>query len=447
MSRRPPIVVVLGHVDHGKTTLLDAIRQTDVASREYGGITQRIGAYQIQLLTPNSELRTITFIDTPGHEAFSQMRSRGAKVADIAILVVAADDSVMPQTAESIKIIQAADIPYIVAINKVDLLDANVDKVIQDLLRHEVLLENYGGQVPFLKISAKKKEGIKELLDLIGLVADLADIKGDPQAPPELVVIESRLDKNRGPVATIIVRNGTIRVGDQIEWGKIRALIDYQGKNISSAGPGTPVEVLGLKGVLTVGTAKTEATEAKEGILNLILKADTAGSLEAIMAKVPANVNILRSNTGDISEADILLAKSTKAIVLGFNVKNAAQKLAETEKVLVRTYKIIYELLDELKDAAAGMLEPQTNEEILGTGEIIAEFPYEKLRVAGVRVVDGRMARGDLVKINNQQARIKSLRVGKEEVNKVEKGKECGVLLDPQVDFQPGDAIISYRIS
>lgn len=436
MQSRPPIVVVLGHVDHGKTTLLDAIRSTDVASREYGGITQKIGAYQVN---------GITFIDTPGHEAFTQMRSRGAKVADIAILVVAANDSVMPQTAESIKTIQAAGIPYIVAINKMDLPEANFDKVVQDLLRHNVMLETYGGDIPFVKISAKKKEGVKELLDLIKLVWEMANVKADPNGPLELTVIESRLDKNRGPVATIIVRNGTIKVGDEIEWGRIRALIDYQGKNIAAAGPGTPVEVLGLDKVLSIGSTKTES---KEGVLNLILKTDTFGALEALTAQIPANVNVLQSGTGEIGEAEVLLAKTTKAIVLGFNVKVSpgAMRLTRTEKVLVRTYKIIYELLDELKDAAAGMLEPVTTEEILGTGEIVAEFPFEKLRIAGVKVTDGRIARGDLVKIKDQNSKVKSLRLGKDEVNKVEKGKDCGVLLEPQIDFRPGDAIISYRI-
>lgn len=438
---RAPIVVVLGHVDHGKTTLLDAIRATDVASREYGGITQKIGAYQVN---------NITFIDTPGHEAFAKMRSRGASVADIAILVVAANDSVMPQTVESIKIVQEANVPFIVAINKVDLPEANVDKVIQDLLRHNVLVEGYGGQVPYVKISAKKKEGIKELLELIQLLAEVNGVSGDPNAPLEATVIESNLDKNRGPVATLIIRNGTLKVGQELTLGqatgKIRALIDYQGKQIKEAGPGTPVEVLGLSKPPIQGEALHQPSGSS--ILNLILKADTEGSLEALIAKLPENINLLQASNGDISEADILLAKSTKAIILGFNIKvsSSAENLARSERVLARTYKIIYELLDELNDAAAGLLHPEPAEEILGTGQIIAEFPYENVRVAGVRVTDGRMARGDLVKINDRQSKIKGLRIGREEINKVEKGKECGVLLDPQVDFKLEDAIICYRI-
>lgn len=495
---RPPVVVVLGHVDHGKTSLLDAIRKTDVAAGEFGGITQSIGAYQVEIRGESKGEREvgkkITFIDTPGHEAFTKMRSQGASVADIAILVVAANDSVMPQTVESIKIIKEAKIPYIVAINKVDLPEANPDKVIQDLLRHEVMLENYGGDVPFLKISAKAGTGVKELLDLIELMAEVNGVSGDETAPFSATIIESKLDKNRGPLATAIVKNGTVHVGDKVfvkgAENKIRALVDYLGEQIKEATPGMPVEILGLSGVADVGSVITSTSEASQQSLqgetlpasptqrgeqkaperaggqtstqeatqslNLILKADTLGSLEAIKGKLPPNTNLLQFGTGEISEADILLARSTKAIILGFNVKvnSQALKLAETEKVLVRTYKIIYELLDELDDAAKGMLEPITREEILGTGQIIAEFPFEKLRIAGTKVLDGRLAKGDLAKITRKGAdpeiigetKIKSVRVGKDEANKVEKGKECGILLDPQVDFRPGDAIISYRI-
>lgn len=431
MKSRPPIVVILGHVDHGKTTLLDAIRKTDTAAKEYGGITQSIGAFQTN---------GITFIDTPGHEIFSQMRSIGAKVADIAVLVVAADNSVMPQTIESIKIIQEAKIPFIVAINKVDLPDANIDKVIQDLLRHEVLLENYGGQVPFVKISAKKNEGVKELLELIELLAQMNSITGDPDGALDYFVLESRIDKTRGWVVNLIVRNGTLKVGQN----DVRALIDCHGKNILTAGPGEPVSVLGW----TSQPACRQAGMTKENSLNLILKADTAGSLEAIKNKLPENINLLEASPGEVTEKDILLAKSTKGVILGFNVKvvPAALKLAQIEKILVRTYKIIYELLDELQDAAAGMLEPIETEEILGTGQIIAEFPFEKQRICGIKVTEGRIARGDKVRIKNLESRIKSLRIGKEEGTKAEAGKECGVLLDPQIDFSLGDDIISYRL-
>lgn len=466
-SPRPPIVVVLGHVDHGKTSLLDAIRQTDVASREHGGITQGIGAYQIT--TPD----TITFIDTPGHEAFSQMRSQGTKVADIAVLVVAGNDSVMPQTVEAIKIIKDAKIPYIVAINKIDLPEANADKVIQDLLRHEVLVENYGGDVPFVKLSAKQGTGIKELLEMIDLIAKMNNVSGDPTAPVVGSIIESRLDKGRGPVATAVIRNGTLHQGDSIKIAgndvKIRALIDYKGGQLKEAGPGTPVEILGLNSVPPVGTAlnaeaetATASTEASttvnENSIKVILRADTVGSLDAIKAKIPEGINVLSSEVGEISEADVLLAKSTGALVLGFNVKagNAVSKLAESEKVLVRTYKIIYELLDEMEDAAQGALEDPNAETILGVGQIVAEFPFDKTKIAGTKVTDGRIARGDMVRIMRVDtskedgeltvgtARVKSVRTGKEEVTKVEKGKECGLLFDTEVDFKPGDAIISY---
>lgn len=479
VSLRPPIVVVLGHVDHGKTTLLDTIRKADVASKEHGGITQSIGAYQVTL--PDS--KKITFIDTPGHEAFANMRSRGANVADIAILVVAANDSVMPQTAESIRIIKQTNIPYVVAINKIDLPEANFDKVVQDLLRHEVLLENYGGDVPYVKISAKKGDGIKELLDLIQLLAEVKEIGKEETKELSAIIIESRLDKNRGPLGTAIVKSGTLKVGEEIyineKKSKIRALINHLGEQLKEAAPGAPAEILGLSEVPPVGS-EVSTTEHpavvvesnqplgsilnrsdQEGVqsLSLILKADTLGSLEAITAQIPTNVNLISTGVGEISEADVMLAKSTKAIVLGFNSKISpnALKLTVTEKVLARTYRIIYELLDELKDAANGMLVPIEVEEVLGKGQIIAEFPFEKLRVCGTRVTEGRFAKNDLVKIvrsgieENEgvigRAKVKSIRGGKDEVNKVEKGKECGIFLDPQVDFRVGDDIISYRIA
>lgn len=458
--------MVLGHVDHGKTSLLDSIRKTDTASREHGGITQSIGAYQVEA----EGGKKITFIDTPGHEAFSNMRSRGANVADIAILVVAANDSVMPQTEESIKIIKEAGIPFIVAINKVDLPEANVDKVIKDLLRFEVMLENYGGDVPWVKVSAKKGEGIKELLDLIGLLSEVNEIGKEISSELLATVIESKMDKSRGPVATAIVKSGVLTAGENVFVSgiaeKVRALIDYKQQQIKEAPAGTPVEIIGLSVVPPVGSvigqtqqtlqiheAQKRSDQEGSQSLSLILKSDSLGTLEAISAQIPANTNVISSGVGEIGEADIMLARSTKAIVLGFNVKisPAASKLAETEKVLARTYKIIYELLEELSDAAEGMLTPEVVEEELGKGEIVAEFPFEKLRICGTRIVSGRIARGDLAKVMRGEeeigrGKIKSVRVNKEEINKVEKGKECGILLEPQVDFRPGDDIISYRI-
>lgn len=470
-TSRAPVVVIMGHVDHGKTTLLDSIRKTDVAAREFGGITQKIGAYQVTI-----DEGKLTFIDTPGHEAFTKMRSQGAKVADVAVLVVAANDSVKPQTIESIKIIQEAKIPYVVAINKVDLPEANVDKTIQDLLRYSVMIEGYGGDVPVAKISAKTGQGVKELLDLIKLLCDMNGLSGSAEGELLGIVIESKLDKAKGAVATVIVKDGMLKVGETVFFGqgetKIRSLIDYQGKQLPEAVAGTPVEVLGLTSVPKVGetvtktpttpsqTAPTalvsnrrEATTDERGQqLQLILRADTAGSLEAISLSIPANVTVLSAQTGDISEADVLHAKSTQAIILGFNVKisASAEKLAESEKILVRTYKIIYELLEELTDAANGMLESLQTEEIMGVGQIVAEFPYEKMRIAGTRVIDGRLAKGDKVRVTRGEetvgeGRVKSLRIGKDEANKAEKGKECGILIEPQFDFHPGDDIIAIR--
>ena len=451
-TKRSPVVVVMGHVDNGKTTLLDAIRKTDVAGREFGGITQSIGAYQAS---------GITFIDTPGHEAFGKMRSRGVNVADIAILVVAANDSVMPQTIESINIILEAKIPFIVAINKVDLPESNVDKVIKDLLRYNVLLENYGGNVPFVKISAKKNEGVKELLELINLLWEMRENK-EETLDLKAVIIESKMDKNRGLVATAIVKSGELTVGQKIFIGnkehKIRMLFDYNEKQISKATSGMPVLILGLTDIVPVGAeissvaasnsmiSKPTALKHGDNLLNLIIRADTLGSLEAIIPKLPSNVNVLESGTGEVTNKDILLAKTTKAVVVGFNVKTSVLvvDLAKTEKVILRSYKIIYELLEELTDAAAGALDQLVEEEVLGVGLIVAQFPYEKLKIAGVKVTDGRLARGDKLRIGETESKIKELRVGREQANKVEKGKECGVLLDPQLDFKLGESIIAH---
>ncbi len=450
MSTRSPIIAILGHVDHGKTTLLDAIRKTEVAAHEHGGITQSIGAYQAG---------GITFLDTPGHEAFLSMRSRGALAADIAVLVVAADDSVMPQTVESIKIIQEVKIPYIVAINKTDLPEANINKVIQDLLRHHVLLEGYGGEVPFVKISAKTGAGLKDLLGLISLLAEVNGIGTNLSGNLDAVIVESKLDKGQGPVATAIIRDGQLSVGDKIFAGviegKVRALINHSGQSLSSASAGMPVEIVGFtkippvgkKITTTIGYVNCPDIKRNLGVstLKIVLKADTLGSQEAVCAKLSDNICLLDAGVGEISEKDILLAKNSQAIVVGFNVKinHTAAKLAETEKVLVRTYKIIYELLEELDDAAAGVLEIKT-EKILGTGKIIAQFPFEGLKICGVKVFDGRLARGDHVRIRSVESKIKSLRISKNEVNKVEVGQECGVLLDPQIDFNLGDDIMAY---
>lgn len=478
MSLRPPVVAVLGHVDHGKTTLLDTIRKSNVASKEHGGITQHIGAYQITVKN-----RKITFIDTPGHEAFAKMRSRGASAADVAVLVVAADDSVKPQTVESIEQIKAAGIPMIVAINKIDLPGVIIDRVKSDLAKVGVQVEGFGGDVPFALISAKSGKGVPEFLDLILLVADMRGLTGEANAPFVAVTIETKIDKGKGLVATLVVKQGTVIGGMQLfegskNIGRVRALIDEYGSRLEKATPGSPVEVLGFSRLPPVGSiVRGEAivverrvqeavplkdmanflaamTEADRKKLTILLKADTSGSLEAITASLPKDrVVVVRADLGDITEADILDAKSSKAFVVGFNVKatSSIEKLARTEKVVYRTYTIIYELLKELGDVIEGLEEILAPERELGVGQIVAEFPYENTRIAGTKVVSGRLARGDTVKIMRKdaeiaRAKIKSMRRGKEEINKVEEGFDCGILLDKKVDFALGDAIISVTI-
>ena len=471
-SSRPPIVAVLGHVDHGKTTLLDSIRKTSVAAHEHGGITQRIGAYQTQ---------NITFIDTPGHEAFAKMRSRGAQVADIALLVVAADDSVKPQTKESIEQIQASGAQMIVVINKIDLPTAIVDKVKADLAKNGVQVEGFGGDIPVALVSAKTGKGVPELLDLISLVAQMKGLDNHPEAPLEAVVIETRVDKGKGLTATIIVKQGTLRQATILFEGskqvaRVRAMFDEHGKGVMEAGPARPVEVLGFTTLPSVGAVlrtdvyldaapeKIASPYSAENLpdwlkpvgeqvgqqLNIILKADTAGSLEAIIAALHKKIKVVHAAVGDIGDADVLMAKSAKAFIVGFNVKcpSPVEKLAATEKVVFRTYTIIYELLDELTEVVSGMKDVLGVERELGAGTIIAEFPYEKSRIAGTRVTMGRLARGDSIKVMRDtvevgRAKIKSVRIGKEDVTKVEEGAECGVLFDKKVDFALQDAIIA----
>lgn len=473
-SSRPPVVAVLGHVDHGKTTLLDTIRKTNVAKGEHGGITQHIGAYQIK-----HKERSITFIDTPGHVAFNKMRSRGATVADIAVLVVAADDSVKPQTVESIEQIKKAGIPMIVAINKIDLPGAIVDKVKSDLAKIGVQVEGFGGDVPFTLMSAKTGKGVPELLDLILLVADTKGLDSEPRTPLSAVVIETQVDKGKGMIATLIVKKGTLAIGTNmcegsILVGKVRAILDEYGTRLTVVGPGGAAEVLGFSKLPEVGSvirdvpiaAVSQApmsqpkrdlesflaamTEAEKKKLKILLKADTAGSLEAIVGSLPPEVTVVRKDLGDITEADILDAKSSKALVVGFNVKVAprVETLARTEKVIFRTYTIIYELLKEIGDVVEGLEEVLAPERELGRGQIIAEFPFEKMRIVGTKVLMGRLARGDTVKLMREEAelgraKIKSMRRGKEEINRVEAGVDCGILLDRKLDFTLGDAIIA----
>lgn len=491
---RPPIVTILGHVDHGKTTLLDFIRKSSVAAKEHGGITQHIGAYQVE-----HDKKLITFIDTPGHAAFEKMRSRGAKVADIAILVVAVDDGIMPQTIEAIKHIQEAKVSLIVAVNKVDLmsilpspsgerkidfsnpqLKVALEKIKKQLSDQKINLEEYGGDVPLIPLSAKTGEGVDKLLEMITLVAEMHELKSDPMLTSAGVVIEATLDKFKGPVATILVRNGTLKKGDQIVIGgvksKVRGMFDFSGKAIDTAGPSTPVEVLGLEVVPEVGAVLGELAEVKEAeaiqslvdklkqgdtkSLKLVIKADKQGSLEAITASLEKFneerkvVNPIFVGTGDIGEENIKLASTVGAIVIGFNVKIAstAQKMAENEHVLIRSYNIIYELLEDVEEVVNTLLEVGQLEEVLGKANIIAEFPHGKNeKIAGCRMIEGIIAKGQRIRVVREgeligEVKLKSLKKVKEEVNKVEKGNDCGMLFDPPVDFTIGDIVESFRV-
>jgi translation initiation factor IF-2 len=424
----------------------------------------------------------MTFIDTPGHEAFAKIRSRGAGAADIAVLVVGADDSVKPQTIESIEQIKAANIPMVVAINKIDLPGAMVDKVKSDLAKHGVQVEGFGGDVPFVPISAKKGTGVVDLLELLLLVFDMKGITADIEAPFEAVVIEAKVDKFRGTVATLLVKVGTLTQGKELyenekHVGKVRAMVDENGAKVDKATPSQPVVVLGFSALPSVGaivadvphakvataavasTTATNAadflaqmTEADKKKLKLIIKADAAGSLEAIREALPKDqVDVVRAGLGDINEADILEGRAVGAVVVGFNVKagGAIERLAREEKVVYRIYNIIYTLLEEMEDVVEGMEQLLSGERELGKGTIIAEFPFDHDRIAGTKVLEGRLAKGDRVRVMRGEVevgstRIKSIRQGKNEVNKVEVGGECGILFDKKVDFTLRDDIIPF---
>lgn len=480
-----PVVSVLGHVDHGKTTLLDAIRKSSVAKREHGGITQKIGASSVVIATDSGK-RTITFIDTPGHEAFSQMRGRGARVADVGILVVAANDGIMPQTKESIQILKNAGIPFIVAFTKTDLPDINIEKVKQQLLKEEVLIDSLGGDVPSIEVSAKSGKNIKELLDLIALVFDMhytdEKVSGTvgEDKPLEAVVIESKLDPKSGAKATVVIKNGTLTVKDMIVCGKaigkVRALISDTGTQLQKVTIGEAVEILGFESVPQVGGIVKRPAEAKamagkqgesvevvqpaqqaqkvapdgETVLSLILVADTQGSLEALLYSLPEGIKVYLSKTGDVSEADILLAKSVGALILTFNIrlKPDVVKFAQNEKVLLKNYTIIYELLDELRDAKEGKI-LSGMEQVYGGAQILATFPFEKTQVLGIKVLEGRIAKGDKIRLMRDdivigETSVVSLRKGKEIASKAEKNEEAGVIISPFLDFQIGDAIIAH---
>lgn len=475
----PPVVAVLGHVDHGKTTLLDAIRKTSLAEREAGGITQTIGASSIEFMQDNQKKR-ITFIDTPGHEAFSKMRGRGIQAADIALLVVSSADSVKPQTRESIQALQESKTPFIVVLTKSDLPTKNVAKVKEDLMKENIMLEGYGGDTPVIEVSAKTNHNIQELLDLILLMFDMHK-KPDyhttvsASAPLLAVVIEAKLDTRAGPRATVVVKNGKITLRDELQAEgspiKVRTIINDHSKQMQSATVGDAVELLGFEKVPNVGSIIVDKSEVlpqemaiqqplkrelvykkeeKNMGISVILVADTQGSLEAITNALPKEITIVAKKTGDVTEADILLAKSTGSIVLSFNakIKPALTNLAFSEKVLVRNYDIIYELLDELEDALEGKLLSQM-EQVYGKAKILAKFPFEKTFAYGVTIIEGRMARGDRIRVMRGEEEVgettlTSLRVGKNPTSKVEKGNEAGLVFSSSLDIQVGDVIISH---
>ena len=473
---RPPIVAIMGHVDHGKTTLLDAIRHSRVVEKEHGGITQHIGAYQVEY-----KGQKITFIDTPGHSAFSQMRARGAKVTDLVILVVAADDGVMPQTKESIAHIKEASVPFIVAINKIDVPGADLNKVKQQLADNNVLVEEYGGDIVTVALSAKTKQGLDDLLEMIILVSQISELKDTSREAMHGVVIESSLDRFRGPLATVLVQAGILKLNDTITTshvkGKVRSLKDSEGKMLQEASVSTPVEVMGWEAVPGVGDEVTLATlgatketpqELKGKItfnledpdkkeFRLIIKADVAGSLEAIVRSVKAfetqesKIRILIQETGDITESDVYLAQGSRALILGFNVKtlSGAAKIAEREKVPVRIYNIIYELLDELKLGIEALAKKAQVLQIKGKAQVLALFDTSSGQVIGSKVLEGQFNRGDTIKLMQNetekgQARIVSMRHLKEEITKAQMGQEFGIVTKPNLDFTIGDIILSY---
>ncbi|MBX9992310.1 translation initiation factor IF-2 [Phreatobacter oligotrophus] len=499
LEPRAPVVTIMGHVDHGKTSLLDALRKTNVVSGEAGGITQHIGAYQVQ--TPLGGL--VTFIDTPGHAAFTAMRARGAKVTDIVVLVVAANDSVMPQTVEAINHAKAAKVPLIVAINKIDLPDARPEKVKTDLLQYEVQLESLGGEVLEVELSAKTGQGLDKLLELIQLQAELLDLKANGFRLAEGTVIEAKLDRGRGPVATVLIQRGTMHPGDIIvagaEWGRVRALINDKGETVDGAGPSVPVEVLGFNGTPEAGdrvaVVETEArareiadyrqavkrekaaarlgagrslvdmmSQLKAGAgkkeFPLIIKGDVQGSVEAIvgaLAKVGNDevaARVILSGVGGITESDVGLAQTAGAVVIGFNTRahKEARAAAEQAGIEIRYYNIIYDLVDDMKAAMSGLLAPELRETMLGNAEILEVFNITKVgKVAGCRVTDGRVERGANVRLIRDsvvvhEGKLSTLKRFKDEVKEVQVGQECGMAFESYQDMRPGDVIECYRV-
>lgn len=456
---RPPIVVVLGHVDHGKTSLLDYIRNTRVAQKEVGGITQNIGASQV---TTKSG-KKITFIDTPGHAAFSQMRSRGAKVADIAVLVVASDAGIQPQTKEAIDHIRSAEIPFIVVITKIDLQTANVELTLDQLEEEGILLEKRGGSISWLEVSAKTGKGVDNLLETISLLADLEEIEGDCQKELEAVVIETSKDKS-GPLVNAVVRNGSIKIGQTLYMdkgcAKVKNLKNEKG-NAKEIFPGEPVQILGFEKLPEIGTKlfstvfdtdkKQEEKKIKVGIksdqIGVVIKAQNAGCLEAILNQIPKEIVVVDSGIGDVNESDVLLAKasgSKNILIFESKVSNSVRKLAEAEGVIILSFKIIYELFQAMEDMVK-----KTKVEILGKAEIVATFPFNNKKIAGCKVLQGKIGKDHNLKIVRDDkdlglVRALSLKKQKQEVSEVSQGEEFGILFSPQLDFSKGDMLVSF---
>ncbi len=494
LKPRPPVITVMGHVDHGKTRILDAIRQTHVMDSEAGGITQHIGAYQVEV---NGQ--KITFLDTPGHEAFTAMRARGAQVTDITILVVAADDGVMPQTLEAIDHARAAGVPIVVAINKIDIPDANPDMVKQQLAEAGLLIEEWGGNTICVPVSAKEKTGIAELLENLLLVAEMEELKADPTRPAVGVVIESKMDKTKGALTTVLVHNGTLRVGDIVvvgkTWGKIKAMFNDAGKQVRKAEPSTPVEILGrsivsqagdnmnvvsgerqAKAMIEKRVAEEQGASASQKSVNLtnifdqvsagqikelnvILKTDVQGSIEPIRSSLEelgtdeVKVRVIHSNSGNIAESDVMLAIASKGVIIGFNTNSepGAQRLAEIEGISIRYYNVIYNLLEDVGKALKGMLAPTFVEVIDGRAEIREVFPRGKReKVAGVYVTEGRIIRGANARLRRAgevviESTVTSLKRFKDDVREVATGYECGVGLKDFNNFEVGDILELYR--
>ena len=491
---RPPVVTILGHVDHGKTSLLDSIRNAHVADREVGGITQHIGAYQVEYGG-----QRITFLDTPGHEAFTSIRSRGARVTDIAVLVVAADDGIMPQTEEAIDHAKAAEVPIVVAINKMDLPGADPERVKRQLSQHNLLVEDWGGDIISVPVSARTGDGIDELLENLLIVAEISELKANPSRSASGVVIEAKLDRKRGPMATVLVQSGTLGVGDFViagtAWGRVKAINNDRGRAVKGVLPGEPAELLGFGSLPEAGdlmavmpnertvrglahdrerakssqqsqvraltleevVKQIDAGDIKE--LNLVLKADVQGSVEAVrqslerLTEAEARVRILHASSGNVTESDVLLASASEAIIVGFAVGDeiGVERVAERMGVEIRHYSIIYQMIDDVEQALHGMLEPTFTDIVMGEAEVREIFPARRnVKIAGCRVTNGRIPRGSAIRILRdgeilEETSIASLRHFRDEVNEITNGMDCGILLEDYNDFEIGDVLQAHR--